>query len=118
MNLARQIGATKDLEAQEGDCMKKKETHLLGSTILAIINVALTGISTKFLWMWYITPFGLPELPFAHAMGIAYVFDLLTYQTPLYPGEEYDQPWYYFGCVSIVTKLTYLYAGWVWHFFM
>lgn len=50
-------------------------------------GILLSGWSMTLLWLWFVTPLGLPELSIAHAIGLASVVALCV-PWPQYPEEK------------------------------
>lgn len=54
----------------------------------AIVLAMARGFVLSYLWSWFLTPFGLPEIGIAHAMGISLLVAFLTYHYVERTSEE------------------------------
>jgi len=44
--------------------------------LVTVVNFVLFGFVFQDLWGWFMTPFGLPVVSYAHAWGLALLFDV------------------------------------------
>ena len=81
-------------------------------------GLIVTGYVGMTLWGWFVVPtFGLPALNIAQAIGIDLVVSHWVVQAKLY---KFDKEQYFKMSLMymIVVPLTFLFFGWVAHFFM
>lgn len=72
--------------------------------VLLILGSLLGGVVLQDLWGWFVTPFGLPQLGLAHAIGINVIAGFLTYR--YVPSKEGDV-W-----VAGITPFVYILCAW------
>lgn len=72
--------------------------------ILIVLGSLLGGVVLQDLWGWFVTPFGLPQLGLAHAIGINVIAGFLTYR--YVPSKEGD------GWVASITPFVYILCAW------
>ena len=49
-----------------------------GTIVFVILMLFLRAFIILYLWKWFVTPFGLPELGYAHAYGLGVLSSYLT----------------------------------------
>lgn len=85
---------------------------IFGFVVLIALLMVVKGFVLTYLWSWFITPFGLPELGLAHAIGVAMVVSYLTHQieTPDKdnPNAGFEKLGYHF-----VGSLLVFCIGWI-----
>lgn len=86
---------------------------VLGVAAFIAFIAILRGFALSYLWQWFITPFGLPELGIAHAIGISMIVGFLTYQ---HNGSEEANKGVL--AVTFLSPLMALFFGYIVHSFM
>lgn len=98
------------IEAFNAKYLLPKWVSLLLSALLFI----LCTVTVRQMWAWFVVPFGVPALSFAHAAGLdALVSFVVTTSMPNSGRTDIEQ--YSFSFVFAVLTLA---LGWVFHFFM
>jgi hypothetical protein len=61
---------------------------LIGIAGLLVGTVFLNGIMLSYLWEWFVVPLGAPSIGILHAIGVAVLVSMLTYEGS---GENTDE---------------------------
>ena len=85
----------------------------LGNLFLAIIVSLYKAFVFTFLWVWFIVPFGAPELTLMWSMGIILVVTTLTHQYK--PSDDFQFKDFIHS--MIVVSITWG-LGWIYHALM
>lgn len=78
--------------------------YLLIAAVM-LLAVITNGLALSWLWLWFITPFGLPSISYIHALGLS-LFSNFMLGTQGQPG------------VMIVSPLIALLIGYILQFWM
>jgi hypothetical protein len=65
---------------------------------LFLLSVTLEGLVFSYLWLWFVTPFGVKAISILHAFGICVMIDFVSYR-------YYD---YVRNDVGLATSINYL----------
>lgn len=94
--------------------------EIVGVPALLSLSAILNGWVLTYLWLWFVTPLGLPSLSIAHAIGISCVISFLTYQYIERPKEKEPLQSQISTLVTVCVfrPLIVLGFGWIIHFFV
>jgi uncharacterized membrane protein YesL len=66
---------------------------------LFLISAAIEGFVFSYLWLWFVTPLGVPEISLIHAIGMCALFDFISYHYYDYKKSEE---------VPLATSISYI----------
>jgi hypothetical protein len=70
---------------------------IVGAVIVIIVGALIGGYVLAKMWLWFIVPFGAPEIEIAHAIGISLLAGLFTSSSS--SDDKYE------STAEVVTKL-------------
>lgn len=86
---------------------------VLGGAAFIALSMAVRGFVLKYLWLWFLTPLGVPALGIAQALGIALLCGLMCkdhdYRDDKVTGEKVAG--------AAISPLLALLIGWIIHSF-
>ena len=77
--------------------------------LISVLIFLFCGFAIKYMWLWFVTPLGLPAITFAHAIGIdIFVTFIVTTRLPI--NNEENLFWFKTFMSFFWTLCTFLIA--------
>ena len=89
------------------------EPNAIIKSIVTVLASLLEAVILKFLWEWFVVPFGVIPLSIPHALGISILIGYFKVGSVVKDTCEDSDPWWQKTCVTIVAFLLLWGTGYV-----
>jgi len=86
---------------------------IVGGFTALVAMAFYSAVAVTLGWSWFVVPFGLPEIGYAHALGISGLMSLLTYHgSPEAKGKKFtDAVIEGYIRITVIIGLMWLYSA-------
>lgn len=86
---------------------------IIGGFASLVAMAFYSAIALTLGWSWFVVPFGLPDIGYAHALGISGLMSLLTYhRSPSEKGKSFTESVIEgFIRITVIIGLMWLYSA-------